>query len=61
MLGKTGKTRFYSGKEHTETASQEQKADVGSGQSADMSTILKLLENPETAGLLKALVTAMNK
>ena len=52
---------FYSGKGHAEAAPPKQKAEEVSGENADVSTILKLLGNPETAGLLKALVTAMDK
>lgn len=34
---------------------------VGSLNSSDMNTLMRLLGNPETAGLLKQLVKAMDK
>ena len=51
---------FYSGKK---TAGKEDTPDAApeSDQQDDMATLTKLLANPETAGLLKALVKAMEK
>ena len=51
---------FYSGKK---TAGKEEVPYTvpEAGQVDDMTTLTKLLANPETAGLLKALVKAMDK
>ena len=49
---------FYTGKGKDPEAEAETKKETAS---ADMETLAKLLQNPETAGLLKQLVSALGK
>ena len=52
---------FYSGKAATDKKEGAAEAGPDAVLGADMATLTKLLANPETAGLLKALVKAMEK
>lgn len=52
---------FYSGKAAADKKGDAIEADSDVIPGADMATLTKLLANPETAGLLKALVKAMEK
>ena len=52
---------FYSGKAAADKKRDAIEADPDVVPGADMATLTKLLANPETAGLLKALVKAMEK
>lgn len=52
---------FYSGKAAADKKGNAIEADSDVIPGADMATLTKLLANPETAGLLKALVKAMEK